>query len=175
MPNRKLSSSITSENIEAVIRLEEEEEHRIGPWDRIPHMLGSFVGTIFFVLLQCSMMAAWIVANSFGILSFDQFPYPLLSLVLGGEAVIVSSFVLIRQNRADVVSGRRNHLDLQINLLAEREITHVLRMLYALNKHMNVPGHEEREDKELTQETAVDELAKQLKEKECGEPSSEHA
>jgi uncharacterized membrane protein len=74
--------------------------------------------------------------------------------------------VLIKQNRTETVANRRNHLDLQINLLAEKEITKVLQLIHALNQHLNVPGHELQKDSELLEETAVDDLAKQLKEKE---------
>jgi len=158
--------SATSENIEAVIRLEEEEERRTTLYERIPHIIGSFVGTISFVTLQITFVVLWIFANSARVISLDQFPYPLLSLILCGEAVILSSFVLIRQNRTELIANRRNHLDLQINLLAEKEVTKVLQLLAALNKHLKVPGHKNTEDMELAEETAVDELAKQLKQRE---------
>jgi len=114
--------------------------------------------------LQCALIVIWVAVNKS--LSFDPFPYPLLSLFLCGEAVILSSFVLIRQNRTELINNRRNHLDLQINLLAEKEVTKVLQLLTAVNEHLKVPGHASREDEELTEETAVEELAQQLKEKE---------
>jgi uncharacterized membrane protein len=158
--------SATSENIETVIRVEEEEERRATIFERVPHLIGSFVGTVYFVALQCTFVVVWVIANNTSS-SFDQFPYPLLSLILCGEAVILSSFVLIRQNRTDLIANRRNHLDLQINLLAEKEITKVLQLLYALNKHMKVPGHTNSHDMELAEETAVDELAKELKQREA--------
>jgi len=164
MAKSKNSSSVTAENIEAVIRLEEEEEHRSTALERISHLIGTFVGTIYFVAFQCGFIAIWLAANNS--VSFDPFPYPLLSLFLCGEAVILSSFVLMRQNRSELVNNRRNHLDLQINLLAEKEVTKVLQLLTAVNEHLKVPGHASREDEELTEETAVEELAQQLKEKE---------
>src|SRR3954449_7125286 len=140
--------SATSENIEAVIRLEEEEERRTTLYERIPHIIGSFVGTISFVTLQITFVVLWVFANNTHVISLDQFPYPLLSLILCGEAVILSSFVLIRQNRTELIANRRNHLDLQINLLAEKEITKVLQLLHAVGKHLNVPGNESHRDEE---------------------------
>src|SRR3954449_501332 len=158
--------SATSENIEAVIRLEEEEERRTTLYERIPHIIGSFVGTISFVTLQITFVVLWVFANNTHVISLDQFPYPLLSLFLCGEAVILSSFVLIRQNRTELINNRRNQLDLQINLLAEKEVTEVWQLLAAVNEPLKGPGHASREDEELTEETAVEELAQQLKEKE---------
>jgi uncharacterized membrane protein len=58
--------------------------------------------------------------------TFDPFPFPLLAVVLGLEAVLLTSFVLIRQNAIDRTSGKRNHLDFRTNLLAKEEATKVL-------------------------------------------------
>jgi uncharacterized membrane protein len=160
-------NSASAENIETVIRLEEEEERETTLWQRVPHFIGSFVGTLYFVAFQCATMVAWIAANATGMVSFDPFPFPLLSIGLAAEAVILSSFVLISQNRTDLIATRRNHLDLQINLLAEKEVTKLLQLIQALNAHLKVPGDGIDDDQELIQETAVDDLARQLKEKEA--------
>ena len=159
-------NSPATENIEAVVRLEEQEERRSTLLDRISHGVGSFVGSVSFVSLQLTFILMWVAGHSTGMASFDPFPYPLLSLILSAQAVVLSSFVLIKQNRTETIANRRNHLDLQINLLAEKEITKVLRLIHALNQHLNVPGHELEKDAKLLEETAVDDLAEQLKEKE---------
>ncbi len=159
-----------TENIEAVIRLEEEEERRSTVLDRISHRVGSFVGTLSFVSVQLILVTAWVVAHQTGVIAFDPFPYPLLSLVLCAEAVVLSSFVLIKQNRTELVANRRNHLGLQINLLAEKEVTKVLQLIHALNQHLDVPGHDLGKDIELVKETAVDDLAEQLEEREKRKP-----
>jgi uncharacterized membrane protein len=159
-------NSPATENIEAVVRLEEEEERRSTLLDRISHGVGSFVGSVSFVSLQLTFILMWVVGHSTSLTTFDPFPYPLLSLILSAQAVVLSSFVLIKQNRTETIANRRNHLDLQINLLAEKEITKVLRLIHALNQHLNVPGHELEKDAKLLEETAVDDLAEQLKEKE---------
>ena len=166
MPKSTPGPSHIVENIEAVIRLEEEEERRTTALDRISQRVGSFVGTLSFVSLQIVLILAWVVAHSTHVVAFDPFPYPLLSLMLCAEAVVLSSFVLIKQNRTELVANRRNHLGLQINLLAEKEITKVLQLIHALNQHLDVPGHDLGKDVELVKETAVDDLAKQLEEKE---------
>jgi uncharacterized membrane protein len=167
MAGARNASSATAENIETVIRLEEEDERETTLLERVPHVIGSFVGTLYIVAFQCVSIAAWIVANNIGAVSFDHYPYPLLSIVLGVEAVVLSSFVLISQNRMDLIARRRNHLDLPINLLAEKETTKLLQLVQALNAHLKVPGDGINDDKELTEETAIDDLVKQLKEKEA--------
>ena len=73
------------------------------------------------MILQILVTAAWITLNLHSDKSFDPYPFPLLSSTLALEAVLLTSFVLIRQNTMDRQFERRNHLDLQINLLAEEE------------------------------------------------------
>ena len=63
---------------------------------------------------------------------FDPFPYSLLNVLVSLEAIVLTSFVLMTQNRMTHQTDRRAHLDLQVNLLAEQELTAILQMLYAL-------------------------------------------
>ena len=62
----------------------------------------------------------------------DPYPYSLLNVLVSLEAIFLTSFVLITQNRMTKHADRRAHLDLQVNLLAEQELTAILQMLYAL-------------------------------------------
>ena len=109
-------------NIESILRIEKEDKRQLQPHHRIFHAIGWFVGTVYFFVFQCLAVAVWISANSLAATQswhFDEFPFPLLSAVLALEAVLLTSCVLIRQNVIDQTSERRNHLDLQINLLAD--------------------------------------------------------
>ena len=78
---------------------------------------------------------------------FDEYPFPLLSVLLALEAVLLTSCVLIRQNIADRAFERRNHLDLQINLLAEREATLSLSILQRIAEHLRCPIGDEAQTK----------------------------
>jgi uncharacterized membrane protein len=97
---------------------------------------------------------------------FDEFPFPLLSAVLALEAVLLTSCVLIRQNVIDQTSERRNHLDLQINLLAEREATTSLDILQRIAAHLRVPLAKEGAEEDLADETSVDDIARDLRARE---------
>jgi uncharacterized membrane protein len=122
-------SDTATRNIESILKLEKEDQEALSPYHRLSHAIGWFVGTVYFVLFECAMVIGWIAFNV-GLApthwTFDPYPFPLLAVVLGLEAVLLTSFVLIRQNAIDRTSERRNHLDLQINLLAEEEATKVL-------------------------------------------------
>lgn len=94
---------------------------------------------------------------------FDEYPFALLALIFALEAVLLTSCVLIRQNISDQAFERRNHLDLQINLLAERESTLSLDILRRLAAHMKCPIDLDAQCEELTKETPVDAIAQDLR------------
>jgi uncharacterized membrane protein len=83
----------------------------------------------------------WLVINTGdipGLAPFDTFPFPLLTTLVSLEAIFLSLFVLASQNRMTRHSDQRSQLDLQINMLAEREMTAVLVLLRDIAKHMDV-------------------------------------
>jgi uncharacterized membrane protein len=157
-----------AENIESILKLEKEDEQELSSFQRLSHGVGGFVGTIYFVLLQCLAMLAWIAANTgiFGNAAFDPFPFPFLSTALTLEAVFLTSFVLIRQNTMDKRSERRNHLDLQINLLAEKEATSILNVVREIAEHLKVDVAPDPEREELAKDTPVEDIARHLRSKE---------
>jgi uncharacterized membrane protein len=78
--------------------------------------------------------AVRILANVgwFGIEPFDPFPFGLLTTIVSLEAIFLSTFVLVSQNRQSAIADRRAQLDLQINLLAEYEVTRLLKLQDAI-------------------------------------------
>ena len=155
-----------AKNIEAILKLEEDDERRLPHLHRVSHKLGWFVGTTNFVIIQAAFVVLWLVWNASASQPFDPYPFPLLSAVLAFEAVFLTSFVLIRQNTMDRQSERRNHLDLQINLLAEKEATSTLKALHEIAAHFRIQLSTEAENQELAQETPVESIARDLRSKE---------
>jgi uncharacterized membrane protein len=154
-----------SKNIESVIKLEEEDERQLSSLHRVSHKVGWFVGTIHFVISQFVLVALWISWNASSTTQFDPYPFPLLSAVLALEAVLLTSFVLIRQNAMDLQSERRNHLDLQINLLAEKEATSILKALGEIAKKFDIDLSLDVENSELSKDTPVESIARDLRSK----------
>jgi uncharacterized membrane protein len=154
-------------NIEAVANLEREFSRNRSFPDRVADAIGGFTGRLTFVILHAVIYSVWIVGN-LGLIPgfpvFDRFPFLLLSVVVSLEAIFLSTFVLMKQNRDSRRADQRAHLDLQINLLAEREMTLVLQMLQRISTRLGVhlPGEM---IEELTEETSVEELASQLQTK----------
>ncbi|MBR0831413.1 DUF1003 domain-containing protein [Bradyrhizobium manausense] len=102
----------------------------------------------------------------YGFARVDEYPFPLLSVVLALEAVLLTSCVLIRQNISDQAFERRNHLELQINLLAERESTVSLALLQRIAAHLKCPAEKDAQSEQLADETEVDQIAQDLRERE---------
>jgi uncharacterized membrane protein len=167
-PDAPQANRQAAENIEAILKLEKEAERELSGFHRLSHTVGGFVGTIYFVVLQCFAVLAWIGANIgiFGNAPFDPYPFPFLATLLALEAVLLTSFVLIRQNTMDRRSERRNHLDLQINLLAEKEATSILKAVREIAEHLKVDAAPDPEREELAKDTPVEDIARHLRSKE---------
>ncbi|HEY7634299.1 MAG TPA: DUF1003 domain-containing protein [Gemmatimonadales bacterium] len=82
------------------------------------------------------MVAGWVALNLAlpQAERIDPFPFPLLTLVLSVEAIFLAVFILMSQNRAARIRGKRSLLDLQLNLLAEQENTKMVEMLEQIGK-----------------------------------------
>jgi uncharacterized membrane protein len=129
------------------------------PIDRLTDAVARVAGSTPFIVLHAIWFAAWIVLNTTRF-AFDPFPYSLLNLVVALEAVFLTSVVLMTQNHMTRLADRRSHLDLQVNLLAEQELTAMLHMLHGLCTHagVHVAIRDERVQQLLT-ETDIRQIA----------------
>lgn len=110
--------------------------------------------------------AVWIVVNTRlvpGVPAFDPFPFQFLTMVVSLEAIFLTLFVLASQNRLAREADLRSQVDLQINLLAEREMTAVLTLLHDFASHFKVPlSITAAQIRELTKTTDVQNLAARM-------------
>jgi uncharacterized membrane protein len=106
----------------------------------------------------------WILINTgrFGLRVFDPFPYGLLTMVVSLEAIFLSTFVLISQNRMGEETERRADLDLHIGLLTEHELTRVLQMLDAIQDKLNIVDHANSELADLEMETKPEDVLAEI-------------
>ncbi len=156
--------------IETVAALEQESRQKRRWPDRLAETIARFVGSLLFVALHLAGFAFWVYVNTgqaSWIKPFDPFPFILLALFVSCEGVLLSTFVLIRQNRMSLESDYRAHLNLQIDLLAEREITKLLQLQRLMCDRLGIEEAKlDHELRDLSQITAVralaDRLAKQL-------------
>jgi uncharacterized membrane protein len=162
-------ASAAIENIDAIVRLEEEFLSQRTFWDRVADAVAAFSGSIAFVLLHLLGFMAWFVVNLGwvpGIRPFDPYPFILLAMAVSCEAVVLSTFVLMKQNRMSRRGEQRDQLHLQVALLAEKELTKLLQGQRQISEHLGIREvTSDPETRELSEDTAVDSLARELKKK----------
>ena len=99
-----------------------------------------FTGSLTFVYLHLAIFGFWILANLGwvpGVRTWDA-SFVVLAMIASVEAIFLSTFVLITQNRMAALAEKRAELDLQISLLAEHEVTKVVEMVAAIADHLGV-------------------------------------
>ena len=158
--------SAAIESIEAIARLEQEFLQQRSFLNRLTDAIADFTGSIVFVLVHLVAFVVWFLINT-GVLTFirpfDPYPFVLLGMAVSCEAVLLSTFVLMKQNRMSARSERRDQLHLQIALLTEKELTKVLQAIRQISKHEGLREvAEDKEVRELSENTAVDSLAREL-------------
>jgi uncharacterized membrane protein len=125
-------------NIQAVAALEQRAVLERTPFERAAEAVTATAGTVAFVAAHAALVAGWAWMNMRSARPIDPYPFSLLNLFLSLEAIVLTSVVLMTQNRMARVADKRAHLDLQVNLLAEEELTAILQMLHALCRDANV-------------------------------------
>jgi uncharacterized membrane protein len=125
-------------NIEAIAALEREARHDRTRLDRFTDAVTTAAGSPLFIVAHALWFGSWIAINVLRPGPFDPYPFGLLMLVVSLEAIFLSAAVLMTQNRMQRQADKRAHLDLQVNLLAEQELTAILRMLSNLSEQLGV-------------------------------------
>jgi uncharacterized membrane protein len=159
----------TKLNIEAIAKLEHDALLRRTPTERTSDTITKFAGSIAFLLLQVLLVLAWSTIN-LGFIPpvkpFDPFPFGILALVISSESVVLTIFVLISQNRMARQAERRSHLDLQVGMLAEQELTALLQMQHKICRHLNIDVESSKQElKGFSDATDVHKLASDLEDK----------
>jgi len=154
---------LTQRNIEVVQKLEEAANQERSASDRVARMIARFCGSMTFVWVHAIGFAGWIAINLVpGVKHIDPFPFTFLTFIVSLEAIFLSTFILISQNQDTRISERRNHLDLQINLLSEQENTKMLMMLQAIAEKVGVEIEHDEDMTVLAQETELEKVVAQI-------------
>lgn len=122
-------------------------------------------GSMYFLVFNVLVFIFWLLINTGmikGVLPFDPFPFNLLTTVVSLEAIILAIFVLISQNRAMKVDDLREELDLQVGLIAEKEITKIMHMMTILMEKNGIDIANDPEVKKLLRPISPDEIEKKL-------------
>ena len=158
---------LTERNVTVIRELEEAAKEERTRTDRFAEAIANFCGSMTFVWVHVVWFGIWILINVIPRLPhIDPFPFTFLTLVVSLEAIFLSTFILISQNHDSKISERRNHLDLQINLLSEQENTQMLVMLRAIAEKVGADLGRDDQVEALSEETKPQRLVKQIKARE---------
>jgi uncharacterized membrane protein len=166
---RRAAANPTQYNIDAIAKLEHDALDRRTPTERVSDVIAKLVGNMGFLLAQLLLIFGWCLINLRvipGLKAFDPFPFGVLAIVVSSESVFLTIFVLISQSRMARQSERRSHLDLQVGMLSEQELTTMLRMLQKLCQHMGVNVDSSKQEvQSFSKTTDVHKLASELEDK----------
>ncbi|MDM0032275.1 DUF1003 domain-containing protein [Variovorax sp. J22P271] len=153
--------TLTERNIESILCLEDKERAAKPRLYKMVSAVAAFCGTVAFLWANLAVFAIWIALNE-SIVKFDPYPFTFLLFIVSLEAIFLSVLILISQNMAAEENERRHHLDLQINLLNEREMTALLRLVTRMATKLGVEGEDQREVRTLTEDTNPSEVLHQI-------------
>ena len=108
--------------------------------ERLARRITAFVGSMRFVAIHVVVYAAWIAINLGWVPGLPRFDpsFVVLAMEASVEAIFLSTFVLITQNRMARAAEKRADLDLHINLLAEHELTRLAALVDRVAEHLGV-------------------------------------
>ena len=163
-----MAQSHVQEHIDLIARHEQEFLEKRTRSERLGDRIAAFAGSMGFVSIHLLTFLGWIVVNTWnvpGIPHFDTSPYSLLATLVAVEAILLASFILMRQARMGRRADERDHLMLQILLLTEKEITAVLGMDRQIAKQMGLNKvANATEIRELSQHTSIEDVAQTIRE-----------
>ncbi|OGI65470.1 hypothetical protein A3A95_02665 [Candidatus Nomurabacteria bacterium RIFCSPLOWO2_01_FULL_39_18] len=122
-------------------------------------------GSNTFLLFNVFLFIGWILINTNQIASvppFDPFPFNLLTNIVSLEAIILAIFVLISQNRTAKVDDLREETHLQLNLISEREVTKLMKMMSLLLEKQGIDLSEDPELRKMLRPLSEEEIEKRL-------------
>jgi uncharacterized membrane protein len=160
-------ASVLARNIRMLQERRAREEATATLEERIAGAITRFSGTMRFVYVHIVGYGFWILANLGivpGVPKFDP-SFVILAMVASVEAIFLSTFILITQNRMSATADKRAELDLQISLLAEHEVTKLAALLSAIADRLGVETEVDAEVDELKQDVAPEAVLDEIEER----------
>jgi uncharacterized membrane protein len=160
-------AAVVERNIRALLTRRMQDEQKLGWQDRLADRITRFTGSMRFVYLHVVLYGSWIVLNV-GWLPIKPFDptFVILAMEASVEAIFLSTFILISQNRMTAQAAARADLDLQISLLAEHEITRLISMVTEIGNRMGIDSAKNPELHELARDVAPEQVLDTIQEHE---------
>ena len=160
-------SRVVHRNIASLMELRDGARRARNISDRVADTITAFAGSMWCVCVHALGFGGWIILNSGwlpGLKPWDPFPFVMLAMIASVEAIFLSTFILITQNRMQRSADQRAELDLQISLLVEHELTRAVQMIDEIARRLQVarPPEEELDDikKDINPKNVAEEIEK---------------
>ena len=157
-------SPVLERNIQALQERRRREEREASAEERGAEAITRFTGSMRFVYLHLALYGSWIAANLGwvpGVPAWDP-SFVVLAMVASVEAIFLSTFVLISQNRMAAAADKRADLDLQVSLLAEHEVTKLATLVAGIADRLGVRTEADPELGEITRDVAPEAVLDEL-------------
>jgi uncharacterized membrane protein len=157
---------VLERNIRSLQLRRQREEKEATVEERVAEAITRFTGSMRFVYLHVALFAFWVAANLGwvpGVPAWDP-SFVVLAMVASVEAIFLSTFVLISQNRMAAAADKRADLDLQISLLAEHEVTRLVTLVARIADRMGVETEADADLEEITLDVAPEAVLDELDE-----------
>jgi uncharacterized membrane protein len=157
-------AGVVERNIRALLLHRRQQEGTRSTQERIADAVTRFTGSMRFVYIHLILFGLWIVINVGWIPRLPRFDpsFVVLAMVASVEAIFLSTFVLISQNRMAALADKRADLDLQVSLLAEHEITRLITLVTAMAEQMGLGQAHDPELTELAQDVAPEKVMEKM-------------
>ena len=164
----EVTTRVVERNIEALLAHREEEEAALSWQERLAANIAEFAGSMVFVWLHLVAYASWVLVNLGvvpGLAPFDP-TFVVLAMIASVEAIFLSTFILITQNRMQAQADRRADLNLQISLLSEHEVTRLIKRVAEIGARMNIAAARAPEPSELKKDVKPEKVLDTLERRE---------
>ena len=155
---------VLDRNIDALLRRRQRQDAAKNRAERFADVVTRFAGSMRFVYIHLVAYSIWILINLKWAPSWLRFDPSLVILAMAAsvEAIFLSTFILITQNRMQAIAEKRADLDLQISLLTEHELTRLITLVKAVAERLEVSQSQDPELRELEKdvhpETVLDRI-----------------
>jgi uncharacterized membrane protein len=159
--------SVLARNIRTMEMRRDREEVTATLEERVAEAITRFTGGMRFIYLHLVLFGLWIIFNLGLVPGVPQFDpsFVILAMVASVEAIFLSTFILISQNRMAAAADKRADLDLQINLLSEHEVTKLIALVSSIADRMGVKTEVDPEVDELKQDVAPEAVLAEIEER----------
>jgi uncharacterized membrane protein len=160
----KPMTALVERNIAALVAQRQREQAKIGWQGRLAEAITNFAGSMPFVWLHLAVFSSWIAINVGWVPDAPRFDPTLviLAMIASVEAIFLSTFILITQNRMQAAADARAELNLQVSLLAEHEITRLVRMVSAICENKGIPIENPQQLDAFKQDVPPEEVLKTI-------------